>query len=194
MRSIVRCLLLAVVLACTGCSSLISVNYAGPDRGHVVMSVHEASSLECDMCAFFFRRVGGPDSGGPTIGRFNYSVGSPYLTTGANYENRIENGATIVAALPPGDYELYNYNFVQEVRSVTGMRVERTHFPAIPFSIRFSVRSGAVAYLGSYRVEMSSGGSGFTASDRRDKDLAAAQAHNPALANKPVYSQVPALR
>lgn len=175
---------IAALIACgllAGCATSSNPygNYAGEDAGYAILALGAAKPVHFSSQSLHYRplRTNGLDSG---EGLFLFA--SPLLRNakGTDFDTEEEQGVVVIAALPPGEYEIFattvfeNYGTVQ-----TTFRSTR------PFSIPFTIHPGEAVYLGSFRSRRLTGknvfgmevtaGAAFEISDSMARDLGLAR-------------------
>lgn len=76
----------------------------------------------------------------------------PFVPLKFDYIEPSEAGSLFTFSLPAGEYEIYNFEVVQD--TIAG---PVTHYPMRKFSVRFSVEAGKACYLGSIQIFRHSG-------------------------------------
>lgn len=172
---------LAFLGACASVDS-IPTNYAGADGGKVVVGIGAAPGTSYSSYALQFRkRVNAGAAAQPATGRFIYFQTNIFSRQTPDYTANGENGVVLVEALPPGDYEIYNFDVFYN-----GGTVQKNFASKTDVSIPFSVKPGATTYLGNYQANKLTGknllgmplpaGAVFIVSDRLATELPIAQA------------------
>jgi hypothetical protein len=181
-------LILLFTTLLTACASvLMPLDYAGNDRGHVVVGIGADADTVYESYNFLFRRVGSGSEA--QTGRFQWIQRNVFHAQKPDYKSDTESGYVAVASLPPGDYEVFNFEVWQR-----GFNYEARYSSKQPFSIRFSVRPGETTYLGNYAASGISGrniiglsvqaGAYFVLSSAVDRDVAIARSKEPKLSLK----------
>jgi hypothetical protein len=148
-----RLFVVALVALLGACASIpaIPTDHAGNDAGQAVIGIGAAKGTSFNSYTFFFRRLDGPAaSAGPQqrpFGRLEYRQHGGFVTPKRDYDDGAENGVVLLASLPAGRYELYDF----EVFLTTGM-FEKSFFSKQDFSIPFEVKPGRAVYLGNYQA------------------------------------------
>lgn len=178
--------LLAIVLAAlvTGCASVaqLPADYAGADAGRVVIGIGAHGGTSYPSYSLLFRtRDPAVPAAQAGVGRFTYFQTNMFYKQAPDYRSSREEGVVLVRALPPGEYEIYNFNIYFN----TGM-VEKNFGARVDVAIPFTVKTGVTTYLGNYQANGQTGknvfgmplpaGAVFAVSDRLADDLALAQA------------------
>lgn len=132
-----------------GCATVPELNtsYSGADAGQVVASINNNATAYSNMELRLRAVPGTGDRQKDPVGRLQYRMGMFTSTEPEVWEGRA-HGVVAVASLPPGRYEIFNYEMVQ-----TGL-VEITVRSREPLSIPFEVRAGQTVYLGAYEVSL----------------------------------------
>jgi len=159
-------------------------NYSGSDAGYLVMSISQ------DKVGFFdreavvilhFRKLDRLVTGFVNYG--NHRV-LDFAPSTLDFEDASEQGIVIVRALPPGDYEFFDFSGDKEVPTYPTIDPNPSYFRA-RYSLPFTIKAGETAYLGNFRLVVKPGGNKllgppFAAgyylglSDRSSRDLAIA--------------------
>lgn len=140
-------LVLALGLLLTACSSTptISNQYTGNDRGAAVLGIGAPPGYHYTSYNFLFRNAGIPPAAAAPVGTFQYKTSTFLSGDSPDYSSERERGVVTVATLPPGKYEIFQF----ELFFTNGMFSE-TFRSSKPFSIPFEVRANETAYLGHY--------------------------------------------
>lgn len=184
---------LASLLALSACSSMnrIPTNYSGTDAGYVVVGVGATTQTDYSHYTLLFRK-----SGQPKTGRFSYfsTKSSP-----TGYKANTESGVVEVHSLPPGNYEIYNFDIAMKLGNGETHLTSKTDF-----SIPFTVRAGQVTYLGNYLANQITGkdvygqpipaGAVFVVEDREEHDLYLAAKLKPSLTSSVVTDATPRIK
>jgi len=180
-----RLLLALVVTLLAGCAttSSISTEYAGPDGGQVVVGIGAAKGTNYGSYSLYFRSLDAQaQAGGPKpSGRFVYFQDNPFSLQKRDYDTSAENGVVFVASLPPGRYEIFNFNVFLNAGMTQTSFGSRTDF-----SIPFEVKPGKAVYLGNFQANGVRGqnifgmsiaaGAFFVVDSRLQADIALARA------------------
>ena len=194
MHSFQRLFVLPAALLLASCASpdRIAPDYTGPDSGRVIVGMGAATGTMNTTYALQFRkRVPGGAAKKETWGEITFDQ-SDLLdkTHPADYQSSHEAGMVLVQAMPPGEYEIYNFYIFRRAgvmnysfRSKTGL------------SIPFTVKPGQATYLGNYQANDMTGkniigfsepaGAVFVVTDRLPAELPIAQAKEKAALGKP---------
>lgn len=180
-----------------GCAAGPSAFYHGPTpkdgepAGYAIVSVSRDREIKLmtDL-ALIFRDPSTEDEG-----RFRIYI--PDLSKDTfDVRNEKYEGFVTILRLPPGKYEIYNFEV--SIASPLGS----TRFSSREdFSIPFEVQSGRAVYIGSYDSTPTYGksifgvdvvaGTYWILSDRHERDLAVAKAREPALGQMAIDLAVP---
>lgn len=178
------CLLLCTLLL-TACASVGGRNeYQGPDAGVAALSLGARPTSAYQSFTLLFRKAGAADA--QPAGRFTYFHSNFFSKQKKDYDTREEQGAVVSVALPPGDYEIYDFEIFLNAGTV-----QNTYRSRRPFSIPFTVAPGKLTYLGSYQAYDVRGrnflglpvpaGAVFVVRDRHESDLRLLNARIPDL-------------
>jgi hypothetical protein len=158
-------------LLMSSCTATIPTNYAGTDAGYAAIGIGAATATQYSSYSFLFRRVGEK-----ATGRLVYFQNNMFYSRTPDYKAPDEAGVVEIATLPPGDYELVNF----DVFLNAGM-VQTNYSSRKEFSIPFQVQSKQVVYLGNYQANAIrgrnifgmrvAGGAYFVVEDRMSRDL-----------------------
>lgn len=179
-----RLLALPLLLLLASCTTVerLPTDYAGADAGKVVIAIGASRGTTYSFYAFLFRRADGkqPQQTPSPFGAFTYYQTNVVHGMKPDYVAENEAGVVLVSSLPPGRYEIYNFDIFFNA----GM-VQNRYSSKVPFSIPFVVESGKVVYLGNYQANRSTGrnlvgmpmpaGAVFAVSDRQAADIAIAR-------------------
>src|SRR5229473_1101723 len=148
------------IIACgvsilTGCAgniadkSKIPLESARPERdGIIFVTLGTQQPKPFHFVSMGIRPLG---QGGPTLtedikirprlNRAYFEYKGTFIRPASDFSDTNEAGALFVAALPPGDYEIYSYSFSWR---------NYTAYPEPYFSVPFRVRTGEALYLGRF--------------------------------------------
>ncbi|MBI3528188.1 MAG: hypothetical protein HY067_09480 [Betaproteobacteria bacterium] len=168
---------ITVSLLLSSCAATISTRYPGSDAGYAIIGVGAASTTEYSSYSFLFHHTGKKETG-----RFTYFQHNIFTSQKPDYSNEDETGVVEVATLPPGKYELTNFDIFSN--RFGGPQI---HYSSRKeFSIPFEIRPGEVVYLGNYQANIIkgrnffgmpvNGGAFFVVTDRSEIDLQLAKA------------------
>jgi hypothetical protein len=178
-------LVLLLIAALTGCASIdrVPTDYAGSDAGRVVVGIGAATGTSYSSYSLLFRKKGAASSSSdrPSIGRFVYFQTNTFYKQAPDYQSADEAGVVLVQSLPPGEYEIYNFDIFFNAGTVQNNYSSRAEF-----SIPFTVKPGEMTYLGNYQANRLTGknflglslpaGAVFVVSDRLNSELRIAEA------------------
>src|SRR5258705_13706205 len=139
---------IAAAFLLSSCAPAISTRYSGNDAGYAVIGVGAASTTEYSSYTFLFRRAGKKDTG-----RFTYIQHNIFSSQKPDYSNKKESGVVEVATLPPGMYELVNFDIFSNRLG----RPQVNYSSRKEFSIPFEIRPGEAVYLGNYQANIIKG-------------------------------------
>jgi hypothetical protein len=171
-------------------------NYSGQDTGSVLLSLSQPSG-NVGTPGVFVRRVGTRD---------HLELSHSLLSTGGigpDFNSTEGIGMVITSKLPQGEYEIYRYQLGSDVEFLRSAN-------DFPTPLRFSIKTGEVAYLGNFSIWLASppntsvkqegrvatvASTGFSArirsSDAQKRDLGIATTRDPQLAYMKLKSYVP---
>ena len=183
---------LAIALI-TGCATFdrLPTDYAGPDAGKVVISIGAASGTSYSSYSLLFRRreTSSVNDTKRTQGQFVFFQKNMFSKQKPDYQAAAESGVVLVQSLPPGSYEIFNFDIFFNAGTV-----QNNYSSKLPFSIPFIVRPGQTTYLGNYQANKMTGrnlfgiplpaGAVFVVSNRRGAELAIAQMKDKSVATE----------
>jgi hypothetical protein len=147
-------------------------DYAGADSGYLIMSLTARRwSPFGHVFSIMFRRRDGSATGTVWWGRLD--VLTSWQPRDIRDGKRKESGIVDVRRLPPGDYEVYNF----EIRWEGG----DTQTAEAGFSIPFSIAPGRATYVGNFMAVEAAGGAYFVLSDEASRDIPIARKKEPGL-------------
>jgi hypothetical protein len=172
--------LLSLLLAASlmGCASVdrVPTDYAGPDAGRAVVSIGAAAGTSYSSYSLLIRKRGLGPAEKPALGSFTYFQTNLFYKQDPDYQSGGEAGVVLIQSLPPGDYEIYNFNIFLNAGTVQNNYSSRADF-AIPFT----VKPGETTYLGNYQANRLTGknflglslpaGAVFVVTDRMDAEM-----------------------
>ena len=142
---------LAIILTAllVGCATVerVPTDYAGPDAGKVVLGIGAATGTSYSSYSLLFRKRSSPGGEKAAAGRFTYFQTNTVYKQAADYQSSAEDGVVLVHSLPPGEYEIYNFDI-----HFNGGTVQNHYGSRTEFSIPFSVKPGQATYLGNYQA------------------------------------------
>lgn len=187
-----RLILAAAAALLTSCASTprLPSDYKGPDAGHVVLGFGAAAGTSYSSYTLFFRRAPRPaDGAAAPVGNFTYFQTNLFYAQKPDFQGPTEQGVVLVSSMPPGDYELFNFDIFLNAGTMT-----RNFGSRKDFSIPFTVRPGRIAYLGNYQANGMRGdnvlgislaaGAVFAVSNRADSEITIARAKAPRLSGE----------
>lgn len=190
-----------IAMAQNACiTATIPTNYAGPDAGRVVLGFGAANDTTYSTYTLLFRNVrsSAESVGAPAEGYFVFCQTNVFCGRKFDYEKPNEVGVVLIASLPAGKYEIYNFDVFYNAGTV-----QKNFSSKRPFSIPFEVKPGTTAYLGNYQANGISGknvfgmavsaGAIFIVEDRTALDIGIASKKDGSLFQK-VESYVPDVR
>lgn len=164
--------------ACVSMPGHINTNYAGSDKGTVLIGMGAAPGEMYRSYTFIFIKTLTASENENDTGNFTYIPNGPFGQK-PDYVQGDEPGVVLVSTLPPGQYEIVNFS----VHSSAGI-YQVYDYSKKPFSIKFIVEPGKTTYLGNYQAvaiygqnnfDSQSGGVIFNVQNRADKDFSLAQ-------------------
>lgn len=177
MRRLLAVFLALLLCACANVQRL-PTDYSGPDAGKTVVGIGAASGTRYSSYSLLFRRVGQSAAAAEPkeVGRIVFFQTNMFYAQKPDYANSAEQGVVLIQSLPPGDYEIFNFDIFFNAGTV------QTNFSSRePFSIPFTVKAGETTYLGNYQANRISGknilglpvasGAVFTVTSRLEDDL-----------------------
>lgn len=175
-------LFLAISFLLTACITMpnhIDTNYAGSNKGTVLIGIGAAPGNTYHSYTFIFRKTLTATEHENDTGFFSYKPDAGLTGQKPDYVNGDEPGIVVVSTLPPGQYEIVNFSV-----SSGGYVVPFYNYSKTPFSIKFIVEPGKTTYLGNYQAvaingqnnfSSEPGGVIFNVENRADKDFSLAQ-------------------
>jgi hypothetical protein len=161
-------------------SGRLSGTYAGADAGYLVMALAARSDTEYSAYTIMFRSIDRASEGGVWWGQENA------LDRRREIDDAGETGIVDVRRLPPGKYEIFNFDILY----YNGL-VPRRWRSEQDFSIPFTIAPGRTTYVGEFMaVKLTrrniigatlSNGAYFVLSDKSDRDVAIARQKEPGL-------------
>lgn len=173
---------LLLLSACATPPPVVPTDYKGQDAGYVVVGVGAANGTLNEGYSFRVRPADGtvvePKSWGSA--RFVYYQSNLFRSRAPDYKNASEAGVVIVSTMPPGKYEVFNFDVF-----FNGYPVSSNYSSRTAFSNPFTVEPGKTVYLGNYQANALKGenllgiavaaGAVFVVEDRLDTDMALAK-------------------
>jgi hypothetical protein len=177
-----RRLLLCTPVLLAGCAIGLPTDYQGPDAGHAVIGIGATKDTHYNSYSLLFHRIDtpAPHGGVRESGWLSYYESMISLQQ-RDYDDAQESGVVITADLPPGRYELYDFNAFDHGGRNTYYR------SPWPFSIPFVIEPGKTVYLGNYQANGPQAKNvqglslhaalAFVVEDRQARDVAIARTH-----------------
>lgn len=166
-----------------GCATVdrVPTDYTGPDAGRVVLGIGAAAGTSYSSYSLFFRKRDVPGGAEKAAqGRFAYFQTNIFFKQVADYQSPAESGVVLVHSLPPGEYEIFNFDVF-----LNGGTIQNNFGSRTDFSIPFKVRPGLTTYLGNYQANKLTGknllglsipaGAVFLVTDRLESEMSIAQ-------------------
>lgn len=174
----------------SACAPFVQLDgkYDGEDAGYAVLSLGAAKPVHFSSLTLHYRPAGSAESD-RVEGQFFFAP--PWLPSSGrpDFDTAHEQGVVIVAALAPGDYEIFSTTAFENYGTV-----QTTFKSSRPFSIPFTVRAGEAVYLGSFRSRTLTGknvfgievtaGVVFEISDAAERDMDLARRRESRLPNE----------
>jgi hypothetical protein len=183
MARLTRLLAIVALLALPGCASsgFFSTNYEGKDTGYLVTSLGAQTGTVYNGYSLFFRKRDGSYSGKVFWGQANM-----FEDRKLDFEGGGKAGIVDVTRIPPGDYELFNFQIFYNAGTA-----QKWFSSKQDFSIPFKIRQGGGTYIGEFiavgvkgqnffGIEIPAGGY-FVVSNKAERDIAIAKRKEPAL-------------
>lgn len=171
-----KILAILAVIMISACGSMPEVRneYQGADAGRIAIGIGAIANTHYSSYSLQFRKVG--DKEGES-NRFVYFQHNEFSAQKRDYNSKEENGVVQSFLLPPGDYEIYNFDVF-----LNSGTVQKNFGSRNDFSIPFRVRPNETTYLGNYQANLTVGknlfgmsipaGAVFVVTDREMADLA----------------------
>ncbi|NKF20878.1 hypothetical protein [Solimonas marina] len=172
---------LAALFLLVGCvdKGFIRPDYQSADAGVVVLGIGNTSKTSYNSYSLLFHVLSSNASvttADEPHGQFAYIPKFMMLGDDPDYGTETESCYVVVRQLPPGQYEIYNFEIVK----VEGPG-QTKYFSPKPISIPFTIRPHEVTYLGNYTAHGLHGrnllglpmyfGAVFAVEDRRATEL-----------------------
>ncbi len=177
-------LIVVFALLLSGCATVdrIPTDYAGADAGKLILGMGAATGTSYSSYSLLFRKRASSSNGEKAAGgRFTYYQTNIFYKQADDYHSSSESGVVLVHSLPPGEYEIYNFDIFYN-----GGTVQKHFESRVDFSIPFSIRPERATYLGNYQANKLTGknifglplsaGAVFAVSDRLEAELPIAEA------------------
>lgn len=176
-------------ISLAGCATYPPPDYDGDDVGYVVVGIGARTGTEYSSYELMFREVGKEDSDS-----FVYFQKNNFYSQGDDYATDIETGVVNVRGLAPGKYEIFNIDiFFNNGFNQTNFYLDDD------ISIPFTVRPGAVTYLGNFQANQLTGenifgmplpaGAYFVVTDRESEDINIAKGKQAKIAGKAMTNE-----
>jgi hypothetical protein len=192
---VTRILTLLAAFLLSACGSIPDVRneYQGPDAGRVAIDIGASANTHYSSYSLNFRKVGDKDA---EPNRFVYFQHNEFSAQKKDYDNSEENGVVQSFRLPPGEYEIFNFDIF-----LNGGTVQKNFGSRKEFSIPFKVRSNETTYLGNYQANLVMGtnffgmsmaaGAVFVVADREKVDIELAKKRLSNVAFGPISNATP---
>lgn len=190
-----KILLLLAALMLSACGSIPDVRneYQGPDAGRIAIGIGASANTHYSSYSLNFRKLGDRDG---DSNRFVYFQLNEFSAQKRDYDNAEENGVVQSFRLPPGDYEIFNFDVF-----LNGGTVQKNFRSRKEFSIPFKVRSNETTYLGNYQANLVMGknffgmsmaaGAVFVVTDREKADIELVKKRIPNVLIGPISNATP---
>lgn len=146
---VARIFVLSMLTLLAGCTTTgyLDGDYPGEDAGYAVVSLGAAKPVHFASHTLHYRPVHSSGSSQSEEGRFFFAP--PWLLSSGrpDIDTADEQAVIIVAALPPGNYEIFATTVFENFGTL-----QRTFSSNRPFSIPFTVRANEAVYLGAFRA------------------------------------------
>ncbi len=189
-------LLAALMLSACGSIPDVRNEYQGPDAGRIAIGIGAAANTHYSSYSLTFRKVG--DKGSEPK-RFAYFQQNEFSAQKRDYDNPVENGVVQSFRLPPGDYEIFNFDIF-----LNGGTVQKNFGSSNEFSIPFKVRPNETTYLGNYQANQIMGknffgmplaaGAVFVVTNREKIDIKLAKKRLPDASFGPISNATPTVQ
>lgn len=191
-------LILLTVFTLSACVSIPEVRneYQGADAGRIVIGIGASKNTQYSSYSLIFRKIGDKNS---EPSRFVYFQESLFSAQKRDYDNAVENGVVQSFRLPPGDYEIFNFNIF-----LNGGTIQKNFSSRVDFSIPFKVRANETTYLGNYQANTVIGknlfglpmpaGAIFIVNNREIEDIELAKNRLPNASFGPILNATPTVQ
>jgi len=162
-------------------SGPLAGGYQGADAGYLIVTLAAAQGTRYRSYSFYFRRRDGGGKGSIWWGQDDASDRRPL-----DIDDGAEQALIDIRRLPPGDYEIYNFDIVLNPPSMW-----QPWFAARDFAIPFTIAPGRATYIGELKAvalttpgpfgNTLANGAYFVLSDKSARDLAIARRKEPGL-------------
>lgn len=141
MKLIIIIVIAFLICSCSGTPKVSE--YEGADKGFVVASIISAD-LDTDVIFSISYRNKDKNLNASTFNYVQRSVWSIYSASDRDFDNPDYNGIVEIHSLPPGNYEIYSYQYIYDQN--------RKISPLKRFVYDFTVRAGEITYLGEFKA------------------------------------------
>lgn len=177
-----RMILLLLACAAVACTTLdLNAAGAGKDGGHLIAALGASPETRYARYVLKFRKVDKT-----AAGELRYVQENTQDASHRDFDDQTENGLVHVLDLPPGEYEIYNFDIIQDNQA--GRKLFKS---AADFSIPFRIVSGSATYLGDFTAigivakdvfgATISAGAYFSLADRQARDVPIAHRKVPSI-------------
>ena len=156
-------------------------DYKGDDAGYLVTSVAAQAGTVYDAYSFYFR-----NKDGSVKSRIWWGQQNIFDSRKPDFNDTAESGVVDIRKLPPGNYEIYNFDVFYN-----GGYVQSNFRPEQDFSIPFVIQPAQTTSIGEYRAVGLRGrnifglplraGAYFLVSDKSQRDIPMAKVKNAAI-------------
>jgi len=194
-----RLVVLVLVAVLGGCAApSIPTTYTGPDSGTVVVGIGATSETSYSSYTLLARpRTPAPSERAGGVARLVFYQSNIFHKQKPDYQSDSEAGVVLVASMPAGEYEVFNFEVFHHPFGSPGT----IYSSQTPFSIPFTVKPGTTAYLGNFQARNVRGrnllnmpmnaGAIFAVSDRQTADVALARARRPSISSSENFTPRP---
>lgn len=165
-----------------GSSGPLGGKYDGADAGYLILTLGAQAGTAYSDYAIFFRKRDGSASGSIWWGQ-----GNMFDRRKLDIDDNKEKALVDVRRLPPGDYEVFNFDV-----HMNGGTIQESWRARRNFSIPFTIAPGGATYLGEFIAVKLTGhnffgmavpdGAYFLLSDKAERDLPVARLKEAGLA------------
>ena len=186
-------LIVFLILIISGCATgnRIPLDYSGVDTGYAIISIGHTKETQYSSYKFLFRTV--DKKAENMVGYW-----APFFLKKhkGDFENDRSIGTVELLRLPPGEYEIYNFDIFMNLGLI------QTNYKAkTDFSIPFIVKPNEATYIGEYIadnlghnfIDASIGGAYFIISDKKARDVEIVNNNNPNIEFIHVSNAVPSV-
>ena len=189
-------LLAAFTLSACGSIPDVRNEYQGTDAGRIAIGIGASANTHYSSYSLNFRKLNDKDA---EPNRFVYFQHNEFSAQKRDYENPEENGVVQSFRLPPGDYEIFNFDIF-----LNGGTVQKNFGSRKEFSIPFKVRANETTYLGNYQANLVMGknffgmsmaaGAVFVVTNREKADIELAKKRLPNVSFGPISNATPTVQ